>query len=147
MNFGFSKNIDPRSEAGKKLLLLFLGLGLLMLIAAGVLFGLQRAKLGAYVKTEGEIVSLDSKGHPTVRFQANGGTVRHAFRRTGSSTFRVGDRIGVAYDPADPQNVILTGLIGYLAPLILGAIGLGFAAVGGICYWVYHGKRGRKKEE
>ena len=145
MTYGFSGKIDPRSGQGKKLLLVFLFIGALFLTVAAVLFGVHCFRVRQYVRTDARIVSLDQSKHPTVRFEAEAGTVDYYFGSMSSSTFRVGDRLEVAYDPEDPDTVIITGLLGYLAAAILGGIGLIFVAVGGGMYYACHGKRAGKK--
>lgn len=114
----------------KKLLgSLFAGMGALFVVIAAAV-GFDGARFyAAAERTTGEVVALrrSSKGGgaPDVAFTTRDGQPR-VYRSTFYSTpsYRIGDRVPIAYDPADPERVGLdTFSERWLLPAIFGGLG------------------------
>jgi hypothetical protein len=127
----------------------FAGIGIVLLSVAGVLTLINRDFLADAERTEGVVVDLEVRTrprtssqssrpqrrtwYPIVEFTAPDGNPVVFESNVGSNPPRhqVGDRVEVAYDPANPTDARLTGFTDtYLFPLIAGGLGLGFTAVG-----------------
>jgi len=132
---------------------LFAVIGLGASIAAWLMFESRQAFLATAQPAEGTVVELDlvrsSSGsgsgssysyYPIVRFRTAGGEEIQFRGRVGSNppSYRRGERIGVLYDPQTPELAEIDGFFSlWGGVLILGLIGLVFAAVG-IGHWVWH---------
>ena len=142
MSITYYKSVDPKSPLGRKLMLLFLGLGIAFLLIGGILFVSRTIKIHDYVKTDGIITNIDSEGYPRVLYATDDGTLTHKFS-VSSISYTIGGNFKLLYDPADPRNVTPAGFIGYLPSAVLGGLGLVFTAVGGFGLAFF----GKKKEE
>ena len=122
---------DMPEKLARGMCLLFLGAGVIMLVVA-VLLGVRTAKrTSSWVAVDAEITGLSDGRHglsyTAVKYEANGKTyttVLHSY----SSSYKVGKKIPISYDPKDPFEVTEGGVMGYLATIILGFLGLGFTA-------------------
>lgn len=142
----YTRSVDPNSRMGKILMTVFLVLGILLLSLAVLMAVSKNAKMKRYVHVDGEIIRLDDENHPVVAYYADG--TRYVRRlNVGSSSYRVGKTIRIAYDPEDPGEVTADGFMGYLASVILGFIGVVFTFVGGISLAVVCGKGKQKKKK
>ena len=141
--YGRSKSIDPRSKSGKWIFLVFLAAGLILLAIAGFLAVRHAHKLESYVRTDAVIVGFDvehhddSDTHRTVVEYLVEGSPRQATVGVYSATFSVGDELPAAYDPENPEDVILLGFWGWLGSMICGFIGLVFTLIGGITLYLF----------
>ncbi len=140
MHIGYSRSVDPASKLGKIMLSGFLALGLIFLAVAVVLAVTKTAKLKRYVTTEAEIRHLDYENFPTVTDQV-AGEIYTKRLNTSSQSYRIGDKIRIAYDPAEPDQVTNAGFMGYLASVILGFLGIVFTFVGGFVLLKLHPKK------
>lgn len=120
---------------------IFLVIGLGML-AGGVAIWYSHAQFAAHAsRADGVVTDLSyhssSKGgtyYPLVQFTAADGRVVHITGSTGSnpSSYSRGDHVTVLYDPHSPEHAELdTFTDKWLAPLILGGMGLVFSLIGG----------------
>ena len=122
--------------------------GIFLLVGLGLLGGTAflvadtRSDIARADKADGTVVDLigeqDSDGdtmyYPRVRYVTRYGNPVEFTGSVGSSpaAFDVGESVGVLYDPAAPEEArIDTFFQLWFAPLILGGIGLVFAAIGG----------------
>ena len=114
--------------------------GIILVVFGMVMFGINRQNQG-YVKTEATVtdVTLEEEAHK----DANGNTVEATYtvrvkytaegreyegELGGMSEYKVGQKMTIYYDPADPGRITMT--ISLILPLVL--IGAGAAAcVGG----------------
>lgn len=143
-----------RSRQGRLLLIVgtvFGAAGVILIVAAVIVaLDARRFQAGA-TRTDGTVIGVDAHrechtggsrhGHsgchtvyrPTVRFStADGRTI--TFRPSTSSSRRpeIGSRLPVLYHADDPGHARLAGAAQWAAPVGLAALGLPFAAVGGI---------------
>lgn len=138
-----NKSIDPRSKSGKWIFLVFLAAGLILLAIAGFLTLRHAHKLETYARTKAVIVGFDvehhddSDTHRTVVVYLVEGSPRQATVGVYSATFSVGDELSAAYDPENPEDVILLGVWGWLGSMICGFIGLVFVLIGGISFYAF----------
>ena len=125
----YKTKIDFYGKSGRNLFLAMGLLGLIML-AVGIASLLRTAgELRALTPTQGTIVALDTEGSrphkTTVEYEADGkqysATLENYY-----FTYKPGRRLPLAYDPADPARVQLTGFGRYLQEGVLGLAGLGF---------------------
>jgi hypothetical protein len=89
--------------------LVFIGLGLLGLIAAGVL-GLLEINGSRQAQADGVIV--DFAVGPVVEFTTGQGATVQFRSAVRSTSFALGQHVPVAYDPADPAGAAIDGFIG-----------------------------------
>jgi hypothetical protein len=89
--------------------LVFLGLGLLGLIGAGVL-GLLELRSNRQAQADGVIIGFNNG--PEIEFTTSQGTTAQFRSPVRSSSFARGDRVAVAYDPADPSDAAVDGFAG-----------------------------------
>ena len=62
-----------------------------------------------------------------------------------STGMRIGDQRQILVNPNDPTHLVSAGVIGYLAPIILGAVGLPFLGVG-LGFLLSFKKEARKRD-
>lgn len=120
--------------------------GAALLIGAGGTLWSSLDRVHNHVDTEGVVIGMheeldtqDDDGgdgyyyYPEIEFEDAFG-VTHRFRSrlgTGAPAYEVGDSVPVLYDLADPRDAVLHGFWSlYLAPIVLGILGLAFAAWG-----------------
>ena len=89
--------------------LVFFGLGLLGLIAAGVL-AWREMNGSRQVMADGVIV--DFNNGPVIEFITAQGTTAQFRSPVRSSSFVRGEHLPVAYDPADPADPAIDGFVG-----------------------------------
>lgn len=89
--------------------LVFIGLGLLGLIAAGVL-GLLEVNSSRQARANGVIV--DFAVGPVVEFTTGQGATAQFRSGVRSTSFALGQRVPVAYDPAAPADAAIDGFVG-----------------------------------
>ncbi|MGO4127346.1 DUF3592 domain-containing protein [Inquilinus sp. YAF38] len=89
--------------------LVFFGLGLLGLIAAGVL-AWREMDGSRQAKAEGVIV--DFNNGPVVEYTTEHGATAQFRSAVRSSSFMRGQHLPVAYDPADPTDAAIDGFAG-----------------------------------
>jgi hypothetical protein len=120
-------------------LLAVIGVGLLT--AAALTYVSKSKFVDRAVRADGTVVDVEVKSsrssdgtrstsrYPVVEFQArNEQRVRFTSSTTESNT-NIGDRVTVLYDPAKPTDASLSGFGNlWLLPIILGSIGVCFAA-------------------
>jgi hypothetical protein len=122
-------------------MLVFLGIGLLLLSVGGYLVWDTRAWLARSVEAPGVVIEMvrivDPKQGalfaPLVRFQtADGRTIEfQSSLRTNPPAYSAGDTVTVLYDPARPSSAAIASTFGlWFAPAIVGFIGVVFTAVG-----------------
>lgn len=133
--------------------------GIFGLIGIGLLGGAAymaydtRRDLAVGVTTDGTVVDLigerDSDGdttyHPRVRFVTRSGEAREFTASVGTNpaAFEVGEPVVVIYDPASPEGARIDSFFQlWFAPLLLGGMGIVFAAFG--CGAVVAGRRRRE---
>jgi hypothetical protein len=87
----------------------FLGLGLLGLIAAGVLAGVEYTS-GRSAHADGVIIGFNNG--PEVEFTTAGGSKVQFRSAVRSSSFYRGEQLAVAYDPAHPEEAAVDGFAG-----------------------------------
>jgi len=122
--------------------------GIFLLIGLGLLGGAAflaldtRSDIARADKADGSVIDLigerDSDGdtiyYPRVRYVTLSGTPVEFTGSVGSSppAFAVGEPVSVLYDPAEPEQARIDSFFQlWFAALILGVIGLVFAAIGG----------------
>ncbi|MDC0673162.1 DUF3592 domain-containing protein [Nannocystis radixulma] len=108
---------------------IFAGVGGLFVAIAILLFVLDQRFFADAVRTEGEVVHVrfNSKGSgaPQIAY-ADGNGLQHVFSSNTYSrpSYRVGDRVPIAFDPDDPGNAAIDRTSDrWLLPGIFGAIG------------------------
>ena len=89
--------------------LVFLGLGLLGLVGAGVL-GLLELRSNRQAQADGVIIGFNNG--PEVEFTTSQGTTAQFRSPVRSSSFARGDHVAVAYDPDDPHDAAIDGFAG-----------------------------------
>ena len=126
---------------------LFLGislpvLGLALLGGAGFAAYYQQRKLSGRQPADGQVIELvreivnpGSPGIycPVVRFHTPNGVEYEFKSEHGSrpSMYKVGQKVTVLYDPADPEQADIRSAVGrWLAPAVMVFIGLGFICGG-----------------
>jgi hypothetical protein len=136
-----------RSHSGARkgptlLFWIFLLIGLGLLGGAAFLVVDTRNDIARADKADGTVVALigerDSDGdtmyYPRVRFITRSGNPVEFTGSVGSSpaAFDVGEPVAVLYDPAEPEEARIDSFFQlWFAALVLGGIGLVFAAIGG----------------
>ncbi|WP_329251497.1 DUF3592 domain-containing protein [Actinoallomurus sp. NBC_01490] len=129
------------------------GLVGLVLLGAGIAVAASTASfLASAQRTDGTVVELTARtsttrssgGHtrtstnwyPTVKFTVDGRS--YSFQSsTGSNppAYERGESVPVAYDPDDPSNARIASFwAAYLAPLIVGGLGLVFTPIGTVLF-------------
>lgn len=122
------------------LLLGFVVLGIGLLVASAFAYRSTRTFLASAASAEGTIVayaeSRDQEGHlsyyPVVSFRAKDGQrVEFQAHTGGSNRGPLGERVAVLYDPRSPHEAAINSFFSlWFAPLLLLALGLGFAGIG-----------------
>lgn len=122
------------------LLLGFVVLGVGLLVAGAFAYRSTRTFLAGAAAAEGTIVAYaearDQEGHlsyyPVVSFSPKDGQrVEFQARTGGSSRGPLGERVAVRYDPRNPHEAAINSFFSlWFAPLLLLALGLGFAGIG-----------------
>jgi hypothetical protein len=121
---------------------IFLLIGLGLLGGAAFLVVDTRSDIARADKADGSVIALigerDSDGdtmyYPRVRYVTRSGNPVEFTGSVGSSpaAFDVGEPVAVLYDPAEPEGARIDSFFQlWFAALILGGIGLVFAAIGG----------------
>ena len=111
----------------RRILRIFIILGLVFLAVALVFLGRAIVSRGDYAATEGTIVGFGASGFPTVEYTVDGQTYRFVSNAT-SSSLREGQSYRVQYRIADPADA-RSPVTAYLIPIIFGALGLGFTVI------------------
>jgi hypothetical protein len=135
---------NPRVMTWILLGLIVVGVGLL--IGAAAAYWSTRSFLSSAVTAEGAVVayaeSRDSDGslsyYPIVAFTPkDGAKVEFRSSAGGSRRGPIGERVAVLYDPRNPQRAEIHSFLAlWLAPVILLALGVGFAGVGAALLFV-----------
>src|SRR5512135_1229687 len=122
------------------LLLGFVVLGVGLLVASAFAYRSTRTLLAGAAASEGTIVayaeSRDQEGrlsyYPVVSFSPKDGQrVEFQARTGGSSRGPLGEPVAVLYDPRNPHEAAINSFFSlWFAPLLLLALGLGFAGIG-----------------
>lgn len=127
-------------------------IGLLLLCVGIALAASTASFLASAERTDGTVVALterttttrSSDGHtrsstswyPTVEFTVHGS--RYSFQSsTGGNppSYEKGEGVPVAYDPGDPSNARISSFwSAFLAPLIVGGLGVVFTPIGAILF-------------
>jgi hypothetical protein len=105
----------------------FLGLGLLGFLAAGVLTIIE-SRGGRSAHTEGVVVAADSRA--LVEFTTDRGETVRFRNNVASTTTNERDRLQVAYDPRNPDDARVDGIAGRWLLRDLATI------LGGVFFWV-----------
>ena len=128
-------------------MMLFLGitmpmLGLVLFAGAGFAAFYQQRKYANRKTVEGEVIAMESEIYnpgspgiycPVVRFHTPDGAEYEFQSEHGSrpSMYKVGQKVTVLYDPADPQRAAIRSQVGrWLVPIVMGFLGLGFLCGG-----------------
>jgi hypothetical protein len=122
---------------------IFLGVGLICLIAAGFVFRRTQALGERAERADGKVVEVVYRsaraGERTGSYSSifrfatrDGRTVQAtASVRATTARHRVGDVVRVLYDPSDPTNAVIDSLVDrYFLLIVLLPMGLGFTAFG-----------------
>lgn len=119
-----------------------LEIGLALAAIALVLAGWHWIRRQQMTRTRGNIVRVEvlpqekSTRNParpvklTVRFNDGQGLVRFFTGSARGEDRKPGDAIAVLYRASDPQQAVIDDLGVWVAPIVVGAIGLGLAAMG-----------------
>lgn len=109
--------------------LVFIGLGLLGLLAGGIL-GLGELRGPRTARAEGTVISAGRP--PVVRFTTEAGATVDFSSMARSSSWREGDRLPVAYAPENPSEAAVDGFAGrWLVTGLFAGLGSVFAVIGG----------------
>ncbi|MFX1708965.1 DUF3592 domain-containing protein [Chitinophaga sp. CC14] len=115
---------------------IFLGIGLLMVAGASVIYYNIRQFNASAVKTSGTVVDLIAKGKrsyaPVVTYYDEAG-VKHRYISSVSSNpagYEIGERVGMYYDPKNPDDATIAGWREYFGVIIVGGLGLVFSLIG-----------------
>lgn len=134
---------------------IFLGIGLLMVIGASVIcYNIKQFNASA-VKTSGTVVDLIAKGKrsyaPVVTYYDEAG-VKHRYISSVSSHpagYEIGERVGIYYDPKNPDDAAIAGWREYFGAIIVGGLGLIFSLIG-LGYYIVrkvsHSRRNHLKQ-
>lgn len=125
----------------KIFVLVFGGVGAILLLIAGFLFVQERSFLASAETVTGHVsdfdISSDSDNNnsycPVIDFTTQRGqnVEYHANVCSAPPAFDVGQSVKVVYDPQNPRKVQMAGFWSeYLAPLILTLIGVPFFLIG-----------------
>jgi hypothetical protein len=126
--------------------IIFPAVGVLLIVIAVILFIRTVIFLLSSKKVQGTIVRMaqytDSSGSrydPVFQFKTADGRTLEVEDSTGSNPpqFRVGQSVKIAYDPKNPSRAHInkqTNL--FFAPLLLCLMGLCFACVGGVFFYI-----------
>lgn len=110
------------------LALIFLGLGSAGLAAGAAAYAMESRGPRSAVA---DATILAAGYHPLVEFKAADGAVIQFTSPVRSSFWKAGDKVAVAYDPADPSDAAVDGLVGrWLFACLFAALGGAFAAIG-----------------
>lgn len=113
--------------------ILFLGIGILLLIAAGILsFGTVRFLRDA-AHADGVVIALNAGGsHPQIRFELPDGRPISYSQGGWIAGYQVGDRVDVRYRASDPVATATIAAIGsvWAWPIALAFLGTVFALAG-----------------
>jgi len=119
-----------------------LEIGLALALVALLMAGWQWVRRQRMTRTKGSIVRVDAatdaaaaKGPAksaklTIRFTDGQGLVRFFSSQGRGEDRKPGDSIGVIYSPSDPQQAAIDDLTIWVAPIVVGAIGIGLAVMG-----------------
>lgn len=118
----------PNSVLG----VLFLGIGVLLILASAVWAGSTASFVAGAASAPGEVVALNAGGsHPEIGFTPSGGAPIQYPQGGLIAGYTVGDEVRVLYAPDDPTRATIDNagaLYGF--PLIGLAMGLMFASIG-----------------
>lgn len=127
------------------LYMIFLGIGLIFLLVAGIIAYFRFDFLKRAIKTEGVMTDfILSKGkyrsyRPVVKYKTLNGKEQSFTNLVGHrpNPYKVGDRVTVFYDPVNPSHAIIGTFFSlWLFPFIFGIIGAIFTIVG-IIVWKF----------
>jgi hypothetical protein len=121
--------------------------GLLLLLVGVMLFVRVRRFVAGALRAQGKVISLTAHMHggratysPVINFTARDGR-EYEFNDPVSSrpaSYRVGDRVEVLYDWQDASRARLASPVRlYLAPAIVGFLGLVFTSIGIAVLWSF----------
>lgn len=123
----------------------FAGIGVLLLVAAAVLFSAMSDRADSMTHAEGTVIRTYS-GHPEIEFVTpTGQTV--VFSESAASGYDVGEKVPVLYDPEDPERdpSLDKPRVYYFMPMTIGVIGAGWV-VGGLLGVVFARRRRRLRQ-
>lgn len=124
---GYGRRITGR-RALPILSFIFLGLGLTGLAAGAAAYALES---GGTRSATAQATVVASGCHPLIEFKTADGAVVQFTSAVRSSFWQPGDRLAVAYDPANPSNAAVDGIAGrWLLAVLFAALGGVFALVG-----------------
>lgn len=107
----------------------FLALGVVAL-AAAAMFATTEFYGRRTARAEGTVASINGR-HPWVRFKTPDGRSELFRGEVKSTSWRVGDRTAVAFDPQQPSGAAIDGIGGrWFFAFLFAVIGGGFAAIG-----------------
>jgi hypothetical protein len=119
-------------------------IGLVLLCVSIALAAFTASFLASATRTDGTVVALtegtssdsSTSWYPTVEFTVDG--KRYSFQSsTGSNppSYKKGESVPVAYDADDPSNARISSFwSAYLAPLIVGGLGVVFTPIGMVLF-------------
>jgi len=112
----------------------FIVVGLIGLAAAALLAGIEGRSRHTAVAT-GRIAETGS--FPIIEFKTADGSIVRFTNSVRSSLWRAGDTAAIAYDPENPSDAVVDGLLGrwFLAALA-GLLGSVFFVVGVLLNWI-----------
>ena len=133
---------------------IFFSIGVLMLLIAGYLYYKSIEFKKNSLKTTAEVIELVSHQSnnnsimysPKLSYVVNGEKYFYTSNTSSSpSSYDIGEKVTVFYDPKNPNEIELDGLYSYFGTLALTGMGLLFSIIGIIP--MYLSKRKNKKEE
>lgn len=128
---------DARSIKGRRVTgiaalpiisLVFLLLGLTGLVVSAIIYATESRSARSAIAT-GTIVNAGYR--PLVQFKAADGSVVQFLSPVRSSFLKTGDAVAVAFNPADPRDAAVDGIVGrWLLTALFGGLGCLFFVIG-----------------
>lgn len=137
MGVSYSITEKGHESTTKFIMAAFSVIAIIFIVISIFAFNNYRTKAGYYEKTEAIITDFRSDGYLVLSY-AVGERNYNAYPNFRDSSINYGDRIIIYYDPADPHEIMFTGVRGMLPGIITLVMGVVFGFFGVLLYVFSH---------
>ncbi len=126
--------VHTGKNIGKLVGKIFLGIGIILLVPAIIVFANNQKLVDSAVLITGTVISNPSQ--PEIEYNYNGETLVYYSSVTSTPpSYELGEKVEIYVDPEDPSNVLINTFSDrWLLITILGVMGLVFGGIGFLVY-------------